>query len=53
MKIDRNMFVWIVIAILVILVVYTVFFQGSANSNVVASTGQAAGASYSGMVGGC
>ena len=54
MKIDRNTFLWIVIAILAVLVVYVVFFQGSTSTATQLSptAGQAAQA-YSGMVGGC
>ena len=45
---------WVIIGILLVAVVYTVFFQGSASTGSVLSpsAGQAAGAS-SGMVGGC
>ncbi len=45
---------WVVIAILLVLVMYTVFFQGSTTnaSSLSPSAGQAAQA-YSGMVGGC
>lgn len=54
MKIDRNAFLWIVIAVLAVLVVYVVFFQGSTSTATQLSptAGQAAQA-YSGMVGGC
>ena len=57
MKINRNTLLWIVIAILAILVIYVVFFQGGGASTSGASSlsptaGQAAQA-YGGMVGGC
>jgi hypothetical protein len=54
MKIDKSTFLWIVIAILFVLVIYVVFFQGSTSSAETLSptAGQAAQA-YSGMVGGC
>ncbi len=55
MKIDRNTLLWIIIAILAILVIYVVFFQGSSSQGAL-SAGQSAGqaaASYGGMVGGC
>ena len=54
MKIDRNMILWALIGLLAVLVIYTLFFRGSA-ANVVSlgsNAGQAASA-YSGMVGGC
>jgi hypothetical protein len=53
MKIDKSMVLWGFIAILLILVVYVVFFQGSASAETVGPATQAARASYSGMVGGC
>ncbi len=46
---------WVVIAILAILTIYVVFFQGSFSQNAL-SVGQSAGqvaSSSSGMVGGC
>ncbi len=54
MKIEaKKAVLWGVIALLVLAVVYTTFFQGSISSaNLGANAGQAASA-YSGMVGGC
>ncbi len=53
MKIDKSMLLWIVIAVLFILVIYVLFFQGAATTTgLTANAGQAAQA-YSGMVGGC
>jgi len=56
MKINRNTFLWIVIAILAILVIYVVFFQGGApisNASSLSPTAGQAAQAYSGMVGGC
>jgi flagellar basal body-associated protein FliL len=53
MKIDKNALLWIVIAILAVLVVYVVFFQGSTTSAQLSPTAGQAAQAYSGMVGGC
>jgi len=55
-KIDRDMLIWIVIAILALVVLYVTFFPGAATSpsaSAATSAGQTAQASYGGMVGGC
>jgi len=55
MKINRNTFLWIVIAILAILVIYVVSFQGvsaSGASSLSPTAGKAVQV-YGGMVGGC
>lgn len=54
-KIDRNTLLWGVIAVLFLLVLYTVFFQGDTTTSqaLSATSGQAAQAYSGGMVGGC
>jgi hypothetical protein len=49
----KNLILWIAIALVAILVIYVLFFQGSTTGNIVGPTTQAARTSYSGMVGGC
>ncbi|MFC1710851.1 hypothetical protein ACFLZJ_01705 [Nanoarchaeota archaeon] len=51
----KDIIMWVVIAVLAVLVVYTVFFSGgSVDANTLASAGQAAKSSASSaMVGGC
>lgn len=52
-KMDKNIVLWIVIAILVVLVIYVTFFN-SYTGNSTLSAGKTIGqVSYSGMVGGC
>ncbi len=49
---DKKTILWIIIAILAILTIYVLFFQGSSSSTVV-TAGQSAGQASSAMVGGC
>jgi len=50
----QKIVLWAIIGLLLLVVIYTIFFQGSAGSasSLSPSAGQAASA-YSGMVGGC
>lgn len=51
----QKIVLWVIIGILLLAVIYTIFFQGSAgsaSSSLSPTAGQAASA-YSGMVGGC
>lgn len=51
-EINRDTILWIVIAFLIVLVAYVVFFQGDATTTGEVA-GQAGTTSGSGMVGGC
>lgn len=45
---------WVIIGILLLLVIYTILFQGgSANAGSLSSNAGQAASAYSGMVGGC
>jgi hypothetical protein len=50
---DRNIVLWIVIGILVVLVIYVTFFNGSADNSTLSAGKTAGEVAYSGMVGGC
>lgn len=50
---DRNIVLWIVIGILVILVIYVTFFNSSANNNALSAGKTMGEVAYSEMVGGC
>ncbi len=52
-KLDKRIVLWIIIAILAIAVIYVVFFKDATTGQAIASAGQAARSSSSGMVGGC
>ncbi|MEX0920097.1 MAG: hypothetical protein WDZ69_00770 [Candidatus Pacearchaeota archaeon] len=54
MKINRDTVLWISIAVLSVLVVYVVFFQGQGvDAGTTTQAGRTAGQAASGMVGGC
>ena len=53
LKIDKRFVLWVIIAILAIAVIYVVFFKDATTTQAIASAGQAARSSSSGMVGGC
>ena len=53
-KMDKQLTLWIVIALLALAVIYVMLFSGETTAvSDVASTGQQAVQSSSGMVGGC
>ncbi len=53
-KVNKRIILWVIVAILAIAVIYVVFFRNNATvGQAIASAGQAARSSSSGMVGGC
>jgi len=45
---------WVIIAILLLAVIYTIFFQGTGSvTSTLSSTAEQAAQTYNGMVGGC
>lgn len=44
---------WIIIGILLLIVIYTVFFQDSSSTSFLGQNARQAASAYSGMVGGC
>ncbi|MEX2016930.1 MAG: hypothetical protein WD876_00455 [Candidatus Pacearchaeota archaeon] len=44
---------WVIIGILLLVVIYTLFFQGGSSTSTLSPTAGQAASAYSGMVGGC